>query len=71
MAIDGIGPAGGGAEAAAAIRADKAEKSEALATPAEKATAVVAPRAAPAVQTPDAVTGQPDGNLGNQVDTII
>jgi len=71
MAIDGIGPAGGGAEAAAAVRADKAEKSEALATPAEKATAVITPKAAPAVQKPDATTSQPNGNLGNQVDTII
>jgi len=71
MPIDGIGPAGGGAEAVTAIRADQAEKSEALATPAEKATAVITPKAVPAVQKSDAVTSQPDGNLGNQVDTII
>lgn len=71
MPIDGIGPAGGGAETAAAVRTSQAEKSEALATPAEKATAVITPKAAPAVQKTDAVTSPPDGNIGTQVDTII
>jgi len=71
MPIDGIGPAGGGAETAAAIRASQAEKSQALATPGEKATAVITNTAPPAVQKPDTVASQPDANVGTQVDTSV